>query len=72
MITETHFRSTGLERDTEEGFLRERQSGDVSDLGYEGSRLLPGPRLNGLLAAPASLVLRWPHHGLGLSGVSSG
>lgn len=51
MITETHFRSTGLERDTEEGFLRERQSGDVSDLGYEGSRLLPGPRLNGLLAA---------------------
>ena len=51
MITEIHFRSTGLGRDTEEGFLRERQSGDVSDLGYEGSRLLPGPRLNGLLAA---------------------
>ena len=51
VITETCFRSTGLGKDTEEGFLRERQSGDVSDLSYEGSRLLPGPRLNGLLAA---------------------
>lgn len=51
VITEAHFRSTGLGKDTEEGFLRERQSGDVSDLSYEGSRLLPGPQLNGLLAA---------------------
>lgn len=48
MITETRFRSTGLGRETEEGFLRERQTRDVSDLSYEGSRLLPGPRLNGL------------------------